>query len=122
MANLNRHRRTLMILSKATPKAAKKIIARAPASLIKAISEICLNLITGVIPLTATKKKRLGRYKDSLRSMSSNEGVAVKRQVLQNGGFLKALTSLAIPLIFKTVESLVGHIKKRNAKKSRRTY
>ena len=120
MANLSRHRKTLLLISKSSPKAAKKIIAKANGSLIKAISEICLNILNGVIPLSNPKKRDIGRFKDSLRSMVGRGNLVAKRATLQRGGFLAALASVALPLIFKGASSLVSHIKKKRAQRSRR--
>ena len=58
----------LKVLVDATPKLKKAIIKHAPTDLVTAISEIVLNLIKGVIKLTAHQKKRLSRYKKELLS------------------------------------------------------
>ena len=49
----------LKVLADAKPKLKKAIIQHAPTELVTAISEIVLNLIKGVIKLTASQKKRL---------------------------------------------------------------
>ena len=47
----------LKVLADAKPKLKKAIIQHAPTELVTAISEIVLNLIKGVIKLTASQKK-----------------------------------------------------------------
>ena len=121
MAALNRHKKTLLLLSKACPKLAKKIIAKADNSLIKAISEVCLNVLHGVIPLSSAKKKRIGKFKDKLRFMAGNEKISEKRSALQAGGFLGALASIALPLIFQGVTKIAASIRARKARQKRRT-
>ena len=53
----------LKVLVDAKPKLKKAIIKHAPTELVTAISEIVLNLIKGVIKLTASQKKRLSRIR-----------------------------------------------------------
>jgi len=123
MANLNKHRKTLLILSKAKPRAARKIIANAEPSLIKALSEISLNILNGLIPLTPARKKRIGKYKNQLRDMTSNASLDTKRHLLtQSGGMIGALLSMVAPLIFKGVGKLISHIKNKRAAKKRRAH
>ena len=121
MANLSKHRHTLMILSKAKPKAARKILMGADRSLIEALSEISLNVLNGVVPLTSAKKKKLGRFKKSLRTLVDHNTLQAKRSALQTGGFIGSLLAAVAPLIFKGVSSLVSHIKRRKAQKQARS-
>ena len=66
----------LKVLVDARPKLKKAIIKHAPTELVTAISEIVLNLIKGVIKLTAHQKKRLSRYKKELLALAKKEGIA----------------------------------------------
>ena len=117
MASLSKHRKTLLILARAEPKAARKILAKADGSLISALSEISLNILNGLIPLTPTRKKSLGKYKGNLRTMVGRAGLPTKRKTLQTGGFLGTLLTAVAPLIFKGVVSLVSLAKKKAAQK-----
>ena len=120
MANLSKHRETLLVLSKAKPKAARKILLNADRSLIEALSEISLNILNGVVPLTLSRKKSLRRYKRNLRTMSGHGTLRAKRKSLQKGGFVVSLLAAAAPLIFKGISSLVSHIKRKHAEKKAR--
>ena len=122
MANLSKHRETLLILSKAKPKAARKILLNADRSLIEALSEISLNVLNGVVPLTSSKKKSLGRYKRNLRTMVGHGTLRGKRAALQKGGFVISLLGAVAPLIFKGISSLVSHIKRKSAEKRARSH
>ena len=62
MSHLKEHQKTLVLLSKAEPRAAKNFLQSAPNSLVKAIVEIALNSINGVIPLSPHKIKKLEKY------------------------------------------------------------
>ena len=63
----------LKVLADARPTLKKTIIKHAPTELVTAISEIVLNLIKGVIKLTASQKKRLSRYKKELLALAKKE-------------------------------------------------
>ena len=80
----------LKVLADAKPKLKKAIIQHAPTELVTAISEIVLNLIKGVIKLTASQKKRLSRYKKDLLAL------AKKKILVQKGG--SAAVSILVPL------------------------
>ena len=64
---------TLMLLANATPNAAKKIIESANRDVIKAISEISLNTLNGVLKLTPSQRLKLKRYKNVMRKISKKK-------------------------------------------------
>ena len=78
----------LKVLADAKPKLKKAIIQHAPTELVTAISEIVLNLIKGVIKLTASQKKRLSRYKKDLLALAKKKlSIGKKKKILvQKGG------------------------------------
>ena len=86
----------LKVLVDATPKLKKAIIKHAPTDLVTAISEIVLNLIKGVIKLTAHQKKRLSRYKKELLALAKKKvPLGKKRKILvQKGG---GVVSILVP-------------------------
>ena len=90
----------LKVLADASPKLKKVIIKHAPTKLVTAISEIVLNLIKGVIKLTAHQKKRLSRYKKELLALAKKKvSPGKKRKILvQKGG--SAAISILVPLRF----------------------
>ena len=73
----------LKVLVDATPKLKKAIIKHGPRELVIAISEIVLNLIKGVIKLTAQQKKRLSAYKKKLLSLAKKNVSSFRKVVLQ---------------------------------------
>ena len=87
----------LKVLADAKPKLKKAIIQHAPTELVTAISEIVLNLIKGVIKLTASQKKRLSRYKKDLLAL------AKKKLSIQKGG--SAAVSILVPLALSLLSS-----------------
>ena len=92
----------LKVLVDATPKLKKAIIKHAPTDLVTAISEIVLNLIKGVIKLTAHQKKRLSRYKKELLALAKKKvPLGKKRKILvqKGGGVVSILVPLALSLL-----------------------
>ena len=78
----------LKLLAEANPKLKKTIIKYATPDVVKAISEIALNMLKGVIKLTSNQKHRLSRYKKEFRSLGK-KGISVKRKrklLVQKGG------------------------------------
>ena len=116
MAHLEKHREILLMISKAKPSAAKKLLNAAPSSLVKVIAEIALNALNGIIPLTARKLGKLKKYKNNLRAVANAPSDESRRKVLQRGGFVGALLGAALPLLFKGVSKLVSNIRKKKAK------
>ena len=90
----------LQVLAKAKPKLRGLIINNAPADVINAICECCLNLLKGVIPLTPHQKRRLARYKTHLRGLANKKvSQKKKRRYLSQkggGGALAALLPVAL--------------------------
>ena len=95
----------LKVLVDATPKLKKAIIKHGPRELVIAISEIVLNLIKGVIKLTAQQKKRLSRYKKELLALARKKvSLGKKRKILvQKGG--SAAVSILLPLALSLLSS-----------------
>ena len=86
----------LKVLADAKPKLKKAIIQHAPTELVTAISEIVLNLIKGVIKLTASQKKRLSRYKKDLLAKKKLSIGKKKKILVQKDG--SAAVSILVPL------------------------
>ena len=78
----------LKTLAEAKPKFKKAIIKNASPELLKAISEIVLNMLKGIIPLSPQQKQRLSRYKKEFRTLAKKGISAVKKRKLlvQKGG------------------------------------
>ena len=95
----------LKVLADARPKLKKAIIKHAPTEMVTAISEIVLNLIKGVIKLTASQKKRLSRYKKELLTLAKKKiPLGKKRKILvQKGG--SAAVSILVPLALSLLSS-----------------
>ena len=120
-ASVNKVKSTLILLANSTPAAAKKIIKNSNRDVLKAISEICLNILNGFVPLTHAQKKKLKRYRNPMRELTEKKTkVTARRRLLQRGGFLGTILSVGLPLLIKGLGSLISHIKQKRAAKSRR--
>ena len=95
----------IRLLSLATPRARKHIIREADKSLVDAVSECCLNVLKGHVPLTVKQKSHLSRHKEKLRKLAERKaGVRKRKRILiQSGGGL--LSALLVP-----VAALLGRI------------
>ena len=93
----------LHTLAEAKPKFKKAIIKHASPELLKAISEIVLNMLKGIIPLSPQQKQRLSRYKNVFRALAKKGLSAVKKRKLlvQKGGGagLAVLLPIALSLL-----------------------
>lgn len=99
--NLRKNALLLKLLSKATPVASKAILKTGDRDLINALCECSLNVLKGNVPLTCRQKKRLSRYKSTLRELANRKySVKKKRQALmQKGGFLQYLIEPVVAAI-----------------------
>ena len=68
---------------------------------VKAIGEIALNILHGVIPLTAKQKKLLSRYKDTIRVIGHKK----KSQRRKKTVLVKNIK--ALELLLKSVEPIL---------------
>ena len=115
--NVDKAKDTLILLANSHPTAAKKILKNANNTVIKAIAELALNCLNGVLPLNSAAKKKMQRYKSGMRKIASKSSIADKRRVIQRGGFLSALLGTVLPLAIKGIVALVGHFKRKKNKK-----
>ena len=118
--NIAKAKPTLLLLAKSRPAAAKKILKSASSTVIRAIAELALNCLNGVIPLSSCAKNKMKKYKSNMRHIAGKSNLSSKRRVIQRGGFLGALLGAALPLVIKGVSSLVGRIKRSKNKKRAR--
>ena len=95
-------------------KIRKTIIANADADLLCALAECAYNILRKNIPLTPLQRRRLNKYKTTLRKLSQKRTSAAERRRLlltrpqvgegQSGGFLSAFlaplaSSVFLPLL-----------------------
>ena len=91
-ACVGRNAAMLRLLCGAKPSVVKAILKGASPDLIKALSECSLNVLKGHVHLTTAQKRRLCKYKQSLRLLAQKKtSVKRRKQLLQKGGFIGAL-------------------------------
>ncbi len=67
---------------------------------VSCVSECAENVLKGRVPLTNAHKKKLIRWKRSLRQLSAKKtSYKKKRQIVQSGGFLGALLTPIIKIL-----------------------
>ena len=123
LANITKVKKTLVLLANSKPSVVKKILSNANKHIIKAISEICLNMLNGCVHLSTSQKSKLKPFKKTMRDLSApSTNLLAKRKIVQRGGFISTLLGVGLPLLIKGITSLVGVIrkKKRQRKGSKR--
>lgn len=96
----------LRVLAKASPKLRRAILSCCHSELIKAICEVTLNVLRGVVPVNQQQKEKLKRYKKVLRALADRKvSLKKKREHLnQTGGnFLPVL----LPPVLSALASLL---------------
>ena len=95
----------LKLLVNSNPKLKKAVIKYATPDVVKAISEIVLNMLKGVIKLSSRQKRRLTRYKKEFRSLGKKSVSVFKKRKLLNqkggGAALAALLPIALTFLAK---------------------
>ena len=103
----------LRVLSTANPKMCKCIVQAAHKDLVDALCECAQNVLYGTVPLTASQKRKLVRYKKHLRKLARSKKTSQKARkvVLQTGGFLPALLGpLATAVLAPIASKVLGKI------------
>ena len=104
---LEKHCKDLQCLCLASPSKRKALIEKANKSLIYSICECIQNILNGNVVLTKSQKKRLTHQKTACRNLIKKGGsVREKKRIIQKGGFLPVLASIALPLVTELVSSL----------------
>ena len=87
------------MLKIAGPKLRKTIVSNCNRDLLPSISECVLNLLHGNIRVSDCAKRKLKKFKSSLRSLVDRRlpFASMNRVIIQRGGFLLPLLSAVLP-------------------------
>jgi len=97
----------LRVLAKSNPKLRRGILKCCHNELIKAICEVTLNVLKGLVPINTQQKKKLRQYKKVLRALVNKKvSIKKKREYLnQTGGnFL----SFLLPPVLSVLASFLS--------------
>lgn len=82
----------LKLLKEASAIMRKEILKNCNKYLLCCLCECARNVLKGNVPVTEAQKSKLGRFKKKLREFASKKTrAAVKRKLVQTGGFIGAL-------------------------------
>jgi hypothetical protein len=96
------------ILSLATPQTRKRLIKEGGKEVVNCVSECCVNILKGNVPLTSKQKSCLLKHKKRLRDLIKKKvSVGKKRKIIQSGGF-------PIAAILAPVAAFLGSLLFRN--------
>ena len=100
MEKLKKNLDKLKFLSNCNKKLFSKILISADKELIQTLNECVINTLNGNVNLSVLEKKKLERFKYSLRKFLNIKAIKRKKEYLiQKGGFLQILLPSAITLI-----------------------
>lgn len=106
-SRLKKYLAKLKLLKQASAKVRKNILKNCNKNLLCCICECAKNVLKGNVPLTKPQKSKLRRFKKKLRNLVSKKTrAAVKKKLVQSGGFLGALLT--------PVLSFLGSLLNRN--------
>lgn len=91
-----RNRHLLQYLVSGNTKLVRSIIRNSDASLIRAISEIALNILTVDLELTSKQKRSLRRYKPQLRLLADKGTSLASKKRCLNPLFLRKLLTVGL--------------------------
>lgn len=89
----------------------KSILKNAPEELIICLSEICLNILKGNIPISKSQKSKLFKYRKLMRDLvtiKGNKKEIIKKnrsKLVQNGGFLPLLLGPLLSIISEIIQN-----------------
>jgi hypothetical protein len=95
------------LLACCSPKFRRALLKEANHELIQCLSECCLNVLQGVVPVSSSTKRKLRRHKSLLRQLASTStsNRHKKKLVVQSGGgFLLVL----LPAVISAISALVA--------------
>ena len=103
----------LALLSTSNKKRRQALLETASKKELQKLTEIVYNLLQDNIPLTKAEKKKLSRYKETLREVAHKRCKLQKRREIftQKGGFLRFL----LPLALQAIISGTGAVLKKRA-------
>jgi len=86
----------------------KAVLKNASPALVKALCEICHNLLKGNIPLSSCQCNKLKKHKKFIRALAAKGGNFSKKKKIinQQGGF--AFLPLLAPLIASAIGGIAG--------------
>lgn len=100
-SDLKRRWGTVQILPNLTDTERKALLSKSDPALVKAISEICHNLLEGNITLDETDRKKLAKWKKLLRKLS-NKRLSIRKKrgyLVQSGNFLSILLPVVASIV-----------------------
>ena len=82
------------------------LISVADDDLIEAICACCRNIIGGVVPLTDLRKRRLIKYRKTVKDLSDSViPIEEKKEVIQTGGFITTILPAILAPIIEVIAS-----------------
>ena len=93
--------RDLKLIQNCPASLRKHLLKKLPLRSVKGICECSLNVLNGNLPISSQQKKKLRKYKVTLRKIANRKESLPKKKkiIIQEGGFLNILIPAAISAI-----------------------
>ena len=111
IARLRRNNDLLRALKTAKPSRRRELIRNADTDLVATVCECCKNVLVGNVPLSASQKRSLGKYKKVMRTLAGhNISLASKKKLFrkQKGGFVASLIPALLGPVLGAITNLVA--------------
>ena len=79
------------MLSLATLRLRKQLVEKGGKDIVDCLSECCVDVLKGNVPLASKQNSLLAKHKKKLRIVVRKMETIVKKKIIQTGGFLGAL-------------------------------
>jgi len=114
MDELKKNALYLKVLHQLPSRQRNNMLKKAPNSLIKVISQCSYNVLKGNVKLNNIEKRKLKKYKKSLRELSKKRAsLKKKREMIMKGGFLGALIGPVLAgLGGSLIKGIIGSFKR----------
>ena len=105
LKSVKKRKSDLLYICCQNPKFRKKLLKHADSELVRCIGTCANKVLDGTVPITSADKKKLRKYKKTLRRLKSVTKLNGKKKVIvqSGGGFLLSL----IPAVVGALASLI---------------
>lgn len=114
-----KHLVKLGVIAKATGKTRKQLLKTVSPEFMRVLSDGIFDILSRKIPVNASQKRKLHKYKTLLRKLADKKGnsLTARKRVLQKGGqfmsLIAPLLTAGIPWVVKGIKKLIKRRKKR---------
>ena len=108
--------RELVKLKRLSPKERKQFFKTCSRDSVTRVCECIKNVLNANLPIKPSHLKKLGRHKQTLRTLvAKRTSLAKRKRILQKGGFIGTLLSALVPAFGEIVKIFMKNGKKNDS-------